>query len=71
MARQFNVDAGALLEEQSTQLAAAQRENLILRHQLQDAEKQMDALESQLEERDKDDAQVTPMKKRGSGHSSE
>lgn len=45
MARQFNVDAGALLEEQSAQLANAMRENMILRHQLADAEKQIDALE--------------------------
>lgn len=63
MPRQFNVDAGELLEEQSSQLAAVQRENLILRHQLKDAEKQIDMLEAQLEEREPT-AEVAELPKR-------
>lgn len=45
MARQFNVDASALLDEQAQQIASLHRENLILRHQLKDAEAQLDRLE--------------------------
>lgn len=38
----FNVDASELLDEQSKIIASLQKENMILRFQLKDAERQLD-----------------------------
>jgi cell division septum initiation protein DivIVA len=38
----FNIDASALIDDLAAQIGALQKENLILRHQLKDAETQID-----------------------------
>lgn len=42
----FNVDAGELVDELTATIGALQKENIILRHQLKDAEKQIKALKA-------------------------